>query len=106
MTQRKTHGQRRWTRWYPKKRDDSIIGRWAEACSRNHRDCADCELRADCEDLADRLIACMSVPSPLGPSSRVHPVRSARDVWSAGTFLAGESADDGQRKHKECKTVS
>ncbi len=105
MTQRKTHGQRRWTRWYPKKWDDSIIGRWADACSRTHRDCMGCDLRVDCQDLADRLIACMSVPSPLGPSNRVHPVRSAPDTWNTGTWLVEEGAGDEQRRGKECRTV-
>ncbi len=103
MTQRKTHGQRRWTRWYPKKRDDSIIARWADACSRNHSDCGDCELRPDCEDLADRLISCMAVPSPLGPGNRVHPVRSAPQKWSGENWLVEENSDNGQRKRKECR---
>lgn len=104
MTQRKTRERRRWTRWYPKKPDDSVIGRWAEACSRSHDNCAECELRAECQDLADRLIACMSVPSPLGPGNRVHPVRSSPDNWSVDAWLVAESDNNG-RKRKECRTM-
>jgi hypothetical protein len=53
--------RRRWSRWYPKKRDDMIIERWAQACSRLNRDCLGCEYADECQDLADRLIGCMSV---------------------------------------------
>lgn len=105
MTQRRTRERRRWTRWYPKKRDDNVIGRWAEACSRSHRDCADCELAAECQDLADRLIACMCVASPFGPGNRVHPVRSSPDTWSADTWFVAESDGDDRRKKKECRTA-
>ncbi len=56
--------RRRGARWYPKKSDDSIIERWAAACSRLNADCRDCELMEECQDLADRLIGCISVRAP------------------------------------------
>lgn len=62
--------QRRWSRWYPKKRDDVIIERWALACSMLNRDCRDCEYVEECQDLADRLIGCMSVPGTGGHGQR------------------------------------
>lgn len=57
--------QVRWSRWYPKKLDDVIIARWAEACSERHDNCCSCQFLQECEDLIDRLIACMDV----GPTS-------------------------------------
>jgi hypothetical protein len=51
----------RWPRWYPKKLDDMIIARWAEACSERHNDCCSCPFLEKCQDLMDRLIACMDV---------------------------------------------
>lgn len=56
--------RRRGARWYPKKSDDSIIERWAEACSRQNDECRECSIREDCQDLADRLIGCISVRAP------------------------------------------
>jgi hypothetical protein len=53
--------QVRWSRWYPKKLDDVIIYRWAEACSDRHNDCLKCPFLEECQDLIDRLIACMDV---------------------------------------------
>jgi hypothetical protein len=61
---RKRGAPHRSTRWYPKKVDDVIIQRWAEACSQKHDSCRDCPLHKDCEDLVDRLIACMDVRPP------------------------------------------
>ncbi|MCX5998758.1 MAG: hypothetical protein NTU41_03990 [Chloroflexi bacterium] len=49
------------TRWYPKQEDDVIIQRWTEACSERHNDCLGCEFVQGCEDVVDRLIACMDV---------------------------------------------
>jgi adenine-specific DNA glycosylase len=56
--------RRRGARWYHKKSDDSIIERWAAACSRLNEECRDCPLHDDCQDLADRLIGCISVRAP------------------------------------------
>ena len=53
--------QVRSSRWYQKKLDDVIIQRWAEACSEKHNDCLNCPFLEDCQDLIDRLIACMDV---------------------------------------------
>jgi len=58
--------RRRWARWYPKKQDDTILERWAKACSRINNDCRDCDSAEECQDLADRLIVCMSVSSGRG----------------------------------------
>jgi hypothetical protein len=55
-------GQIRWSRWQPKRLDDVIIARWAEACSDRHNDCLDCPFLKQCQDLIDRLIACMDPP--------------------------------------------
>lgn len=52
--------RQRWARWYPKKQDDRILERWARACSKIYNDCRDCDSREECQDLADRLIVCMS----------------------------------------------
>jgi hypothetical protein len=106
MVQRKTQGQRRWTRWYPKKKDDNVIGLWADACSRAHNDCAGCTLKSDCEDLADRLISCMSVPLTIGVSTRVHPVRSSPDGWNTEEWALKGSTGADQRRTRECRTVS
>ncbi len=57
--------RRRGARWYPKKSDDSIIERWADACSRQNDGCRDCPIRDDCQDLADRLIGCITVRAPV-----------------------------------------
>jgi hypothetical protein len=51
----------RWSRWSPKKLDDVVIQRWAEACSDKHNDCLNCPFLEECQDLIDRLIACMGV---------------------------------------------
>jgi len=56
--------QHRVTRWYPKKEDDTIIGRWADACSQIHESCRYCTFLEECQDLVDRLIACMDVSPP------------------------------------------
>ena len=53
--------QARWSRWYRNKLDDMIIQRWAEACSDRHNNCLNCPLLEECQDLMDRLIACMDV---------------------------------------------
>jgi hypothetical protein len=53
--------QARWSRWYRNKLDDMIIQRWAEACSDRHNDCLNCSFLEECQDLIDRLIACMDV---------------------------------------------
>ena len=58
--------RRRWSRWYPKKRDDMIIERWAQACSRLNRECLGCEYAEECQDLADRLIGCMNIQGATG----------------------------------------
>ena len=55
---------RRSARWYPKRNDDMIIQRWAEACSEKHKDCLDCPYLRECQDLVDRLISCMDVQKP------------------------------------------
>ena len=49
------------TKWYPKQEDDAIIQRWTEACSEKHNDCLGCEFVQGCEDVVDRLIACMDI---------------------------------------------
>src|SRR5512136_570735 len=54
--------RRRSARWQVKKHDDTLIERWARACSREHGDCRGCEFTENCQDLADRLISCMAVP--------------------------------------------
>jgi hypothetical protein len=54
----------RGARWNPKKSDDSIIERWAAACSRLNDECRECTLHDDCQDLADRLIGCLAVRAP------------------------------------------
>ena len=59
--EKKPRAQHRITRWYPKKRDDVIIERWAEACSERHNSCRKCPHTEECQDLVDRLIACMDV---------------------------------------------
>jgi len=56
--------QHRVTRWYPKKDDDMIIERWADACSEKHESCRNCTFLEGCQDLVDRLIACMDVRPP------------------------------------------
>jgi hypothetical protein len=58
----KSQGRRRSARWQVKKHDDTLIERWARACSREHGDCLGCEFTENCQDLADRLIGCMDVP--------------------------------------------
>ena len=63
-TRERPDTQRRWSRWYPKKHDDLVIERWAQACSKINNDCRGCEFQDDCQDLADRLIGCMNVQSP------------------------------------------
>lgn len=62
--------RRRGVRWYPKKSDDSIIERWAAACSRLNDDCRGCEMYDDCQDLADRLIGCISVRTSISRRQR------------------------------------
>ena len=62
--------KRRWARWYPKKDDDRILERWANACSKIHRECYNCDLRDHCQDLADRLIASMSITATGGRKTR------------------------------------
>jgi len=58
----KPQARRRSARWQVKKHDDTVIERWARACSREHGDCRGCEFMENCQDLADRLIGCMGVP--------------------------------------------
>jgi hypothetical protein len=58
----KSQTPRRSARWHVKKHDDTLIERWAGACSREHGNCRGCELIENCQDLADRLIGCMGVP--------------------------------------------
>jgi len=58
----KSQTRRRSARWHVKKHDDTVIERWAQACSREHGDCHGCEFIDNCQDLADRLIGCMGVP--------------------------------------------
>ena len=58
----KPQPRRRSARWQVKKHDDTVIERWARACSREHGDCRGCEFMENCQDLADRLIGCMGVP--------------------------------------------
>jgi len=53
--------QARWSKWYRNKTDDTIIQRWAEACSDRYNDCLNCPFLKECQDLMDRLIACMEV---------------------------------------------
>jgi len=65
-----TQKQVRWSRWYRNKLDDMIIQRWAEACSDRHNDCLNCPLLHDCQDLMDRLIACMDV-APTRPRETI-----------------------------------
>ena len=60
----KSGAQHRVTRWYPKKDDDMIIERWADACSEKHESCRNCTFLEGCQDLVDRLIACMDVRPP------------------------------------------
>jgi hypothetical protein len=64
QTQEPVRRRRRGARWYPKKSDDSVIERWAAACSRLNDECRECEMHDDCQDLADRLIGCLSVKAP------------------------------------------
>ena len=56
-----TQKQVRRSRWYPKKLDDVIIQHWTEACSDRHNDCLNCPFVEECQDLIDRLIACMGI---------------------------------------------
>ncbi len=63
-SRRKPEVPHRVARWYPKKKDDIIFQRWAEACSERHNDCLSCPFVQDCQDLVDRLINCMDVPPP------------------------------------------
>ena len=56
--------QHRVTRWYPKMDDNMIIERWADACSQKHESCCNCTFLEGCQDLVDRLIACMDVRPP------------------------------------------
>ncbi|RLC92038.1 MAG: hypothetical protein DRI39_08985 [Chloroflexi bacterium] len=63
-SRRKCRVPHRSSRWYPKKVDDVIIQRWAEACSQKHDGCRDCPYVEECQDLVDRLIACMDVQPP------------------------------------------
>ena len=58
----KSQTPRRSARWHVKKHDDTLIERWAGACSREHGNCHGCEFIENCQDLADRLIGCMGVP--------------------------------------------
>ena len=53
--------QARWSKWYRNKLDDMIIQRWAEACSDRYNNCLNCSFLEECQDLMDRLIACMDV---------------------------------------------
>jgi hypothetical protein len=59
----KPQARGRSARWHVKKHDDTLIERWARACSMEHGDCRNCEFVESCQDLADRLIGCMGVPS-------------------------------------------
>jgi len=63
-TRQRLSRRRRCVRWYPKQGDNEIIQRWADACSEIHNGCLGCPFMDDCEDLVDRLIQCMEVPSP------------------------------------------
>jgi hypothetical protein len=58
----KSQPRRRSARWQVKKHDDTLIERWALACSREHGNCQECEFVDNCQDLADRLIGCMDMP--------------------------------------------
>jgi hypothetical protein len=62
-TGEKSQARKRSARWHVKKHDDTLIERWARACSIEHGDCRGCEFVESCQDLADRLIGCMGVPS-------------------------------------------
>jgi len=59
----KPQARGRSARWHVKKHDDTLIERWARACSMEHGDCRGCEFVESCQDLADRLIGCMGVPA-------------------------------------------
>jgi len=60
-----TQARRRGATWYPKRHDDLVIERWALACSAIHSDCHACNFHNQCQDLADRLIGCIDVRSPI-----------------------------------------
>jgi len=51
----------RWSKWYPKKNDSTIIGYWADACSEKNNHCLDCLFLEECQDLIDRLTDSMEV---------------------------------------------
>ena len=59
----KPQARGRSARWHVKKHDDTLIERWARACSTEHGECRGCEFIESCQDLADRLIGCMGVPA-------------------------------------------
>ena len=63
--EQETQAQRRGVKWYPKRHDDLLIERWALACSAIHNDCHACNFHNQCQDLADRLIGCIDVLSPI-----------------------------------------
>ena len=59
--------QHRVTRWYPKKDDDMIIERWADACSQKHESCRNCTFLEGCQDLVgkiDCLHGCQTATAP------------------------------------------
>ena len=88
------------TRWYPKQQDDVIIQRWTEACSEKHRDCLGCAFVDDCEDVVDRLIACMDV-LPTGHREMVPKRDDPPSALEGSTSCVGQHGNrgnHGQRK--------
>ena len=97
----KPQARRRSARWQVKKHDDTVIERWARACSREHGDCRGCEFMENCQDLADRLIGCMGVPlTGQCKQARYHPPQR-RAARSQAT-----SPDSAPRRDPLCVQVA
>lgn len=102
----KSRAKRRWARWYPKKDDDKIMERWADACSKINNECHSCGLADHCQDLADRLIVCMIVPSTGGRKRngktqsekqlRFETQRSPLDSEDEEDYIQGDEASLSQ----------
>lgn len=94
----RSNGRRRSARWQVKKYDDTLIERWARACSREHGDCLGCEFAESCQDLADRLITCMAVPL-------TGQWKQARYDPSLGRAAGPRAVSDDSAQHRDSLRV-
>ena len=66
-------------RWLSKKGDDEVMKRWVKACTEIHAECLDCGVETQCQDLADRMIAC-SLNITKGVSNGTYNESGGREV--------------------------